>query len=383
MITFTEKAAAELATRVRDVLESRAREASGDEHERLLAAARDLYRAHIETIHSFATALLRERPVEAGIDPLFEVLEGLAAGLEFDAAYERFQDDLLSQPRPEVERALRRGLRLAELREACKHVHEQRYLLPLSGPTESDDDVDAAIGHLRAIADELQALLRQHQPPGEDRAIEIIEGIHGWVGRLESLPADERERGLLFGGSARTHLSAGNAANWGGDKPRIKELQEDYREHATLTRATLRSNALLGLLPHVERFVTDYAKERKRAGRADSDDLLFWARDLLRESRPAREYFRQRFRAVLIHEFQDTDPVQAELALLLTSDEEPGEDWRTLRPGPGRLTVVGDPKQSIYRFRRADIAVYDQVKPGHCNPAASRSRPTSAPTRRC
>ena len=74
------------------------------------------------------------------------------------------------------------------------------------------------------------------------------------------------------------------------------------------------------------------------------------------------QYFRRRFRAVLIDEFQDTDPVQAELALLLTSDEEPAGDWRALRPGPGRLTVVGDPKQSIYRFRRADIAVYDQVK---------------------
>jgi len=364
VITFTEKAAAELATRVRDVLESRAREASGDEHERLLAAARDLYRAHIETIHSFATGLLRERPVEAGIDPLFEVLEGLAAGLEFDAAYERFQDDLLSQPRPEVERALRRGLGLAELREACEHVHAHRYLLPLSVPAESDDDVNAAIGRFRAIADELMGLLRQHQPPGEDRAIEIIEGIHDWVERLESRPTDERERGLLFGAPARTHQGAGNAGNWGGDKPRIRELQEEYKEHFGLARGTLRSNALLGLLPHVERFVTEYAAERKRAGRADFDDLLFWARDLLRDSRPAREYFRGRFRAVLIDEFQDTDPVQAELALLLTSDEEPGEDWRALRPGSGRLTVVGDPKQSIYRFRRADIAVYDQVKTG-------------------
>ena len=67
---------------------------------------------------------------------------------------------------------------------------------------------------------------------------------------------------------------------------------------------------------------------------------------------------------MLIDEFQDTDPVQAELALLLTSDQEPNGDWRTLRPAPGRLTVVGDPKQSIYRFRRADIAVYDQVRDG-------------------
>ena len=116
------------------------------------------------------------------------------------------------------------------------------------------------------------------------------------------------------------------------------------------------------MLPRIEQFVREYAQDRKRRGKADFDDLLFWARDLLRDSEPARRYFRRRFRTVLIDEFQDTDPVQAELALLLTSDQDPGEDWGELRPGPARLTVVGDPKQSIYRFRRADIAVYDQVK---------------------
>ena len=101
MITFTEKAAAELSTRVRDALERRAADAAtGEERERVLAAARDLYRCHIETIHSFATSLLRERPVEAGIDPLFEVVDGLAGSLSFDAAYEAFQDELLSAPQP-------------------------------------------------------------------------------------------------------------------------------------------------------------------------------------------------------------------------------------------------------------------------------------------
>jgi ATP-dependent helicase/nuclease subunit A len=119
---------------------------------------------------------------------------------------------------------------------------------------------------------------------------------------------------------------------------------------------------LLGLLPRIEQFVREYAEDRKRRGKADFDDLLFWARDLLRDSEPARRYFRARYRTVPIDEFQDTDPVQAELALLLTSDQDPGEDWGDLRPGPARLTVVGDPKQSIYRFCRADIAVYDQVK---------------------
>jgi len=364
VITFTEKAAAELSTRVRDALERRALDAAEDERERLLSAARDLYRAHIETIHSFATALLRERPVEAGIDPQFEVLEGVGGSLDFDAAYERFQDDLLSQPRPEVELALRRGFGLAELREACAHLHAHRHLLPLRYPAIASHDERATMAELQRIASELRALRARHSPPGDDRAAPIVQGIIEWVTALADLDSVEQERWLLFRDRARTNRNSGSNANWGGEKQRVSDLQQDYCDAVDQARAALRGAALLDVLPYVEGFVAVYAADRKGRGRANFDDLLFWARDLLRDDDAARTYFRGRFGAVLIDEFQDTDPVQAELALLLTSDERPGDGWEALRPVPGRLTVVGDPKQSIYRFRRADIAVYDQVKTG-------------------
>ena len=64
----------------------------------------------------------------------------------------------------------------------------------------------------------------------------------------------------------------------------------------------------------------------------------------------------------LIDEFQDTDPIQAEVMLLLTADDPSETDWRRCRPVSGSLFVVGDPKQSIYRFRRADIVTYNEVK---------------------
>jgi ATP-dependent exoDNAse (exonuclease V) beta subunit len=204
-------------------------------------------------------------------------------------------------------------------------------------------------------------MLIKHQP-GDDKAVPIVEGILDWVQTLSGLGPIDQERFLLSRKPAKTHKGMGADANWGGEKELLKGLQDDYCEAVSDAKEQLRGNALLGLLPHIERFVEGYAAERKRGGRADFDDLLFWARDLLRDSPAARRYFRRRFRAVLIDEFQDTDPVQAELALLLTSDDEPGEDWHSLRPGPGRMTVVGDPKQSIYRFRRADIAIYDHVK---------------------
>ena len=363
VITFTEKAAAELATRVRDRLEEESARATGEMRARLEAAARDLYRAHIETIHSFATALLRERPVEAKLDPLFEVLEGLADTLDFDAAYERFQDELLKQPLPELERALRRGLGLRELREACERLNEHRYLLKLRPLVPLPDDVPETVAELRMIADELNALLAHHNPPGDDRAIPSIVEIGDWVTELEAQDLLTQER-MLISGFPKARATSGSAANWGADKLLIKQLRDRYWQLATEASVRLRSNALLGLLPHVESFVEGYERQRRQAGTAGFDDLLVWARDLLRDSAPARTYFRGRFRAVLIDEFQDTDPVQAELALLLTSLQEPDGDWRELIPAAGRLTVVGDPKQSIYRFRRADIAVYELVRDG-------------------
>ena len=74
-----------------------------------------------------------------------------------------------------------------------------------------------------------------------------------------------------------------------------------------------------------------------------------------------RRGFQQRCTRIFVDEFQDTDPLQAEILLLLAADDPAETDWRRARPQPGRLFLVGDPKQSIYRFRRADVAIYRDV----------------------
>ena len=127
----------------------------------------------------------------------------------------------------------------------------------------------------------------------------------------------------------------------------------------------MRVGGAAGVLPLIEEFVRDYEEHRRAEGVADFDDLMIWARDLVRDRPEVRDYFQRRFKALLIDEFQDTDPIQVELAML------PRERRRRTRrtgasssPAPGKLFVVGDPKQSIYRFRRADIGIYDEVKAG-------------------
>ena len=191
-------------------------------------------------------------------------------------------------------------------------------------PTTSPDTV----AELRAIADELNALLAQHNPPGDDKAIPSIVAIGEWVTELEAQDLLTQER-MLIGGFPKAYASSGTAGNWGAGKVQIKALRERYWELVTETSLRLRSNALLGLLPHVESFVEGYETAAPAGGpRRVRRPPVLGARPAARPARAARNYFRGRFRAVLIDEFQDTDPVQAELALLLTSLQEPDGDWR-------------------------------------------------------
>ena len=94
---------------------------------------------------------------------------------------------------------------------------------------------------------------------------------------------------------------------------------------------------------------------------ATFNDLLLRARDMLRDNPAARAYFHERYKVIYVDEMQDTDPVQTEMLFYLTTAEEHfnGDDWRLCRPVPGSLFLVGDPKQAIYRFRGADIGVYN------------------------
>ncbi|HZO08630.1 MAG TPA: UvrD-helicase domain-containing protein, partial [Myxococcota bacterium] len=108
--------------------------------------------------------------------------------------------------------------------------------------------------------------------------------------------------------------------------------------------------------------VEGYEALKRRAGCLDFLDLLLRARDLVRDDAAVREDLQRRHTHIFVDEFQDTDPLQAEILLLLAADDAREADWRRVRPVPGKLFLVGDPKQSIYRFRRADVALYERVK---------------------
>jgi ATP-dependent helicase/nuclease subunit A len=370
IITFTEKAAAELATRVREALEKAWRNSEDElERERFDTALKNIYRARIETIHAFASSLLRERPVEAGLDPNFEVLDMLRADLSFDDQFRTWINEYLGgdgEPGTDAadfRRALNRGLGIGELRTVCELVHEHRYMLPLDVPSVSEPDVFAFREYLLEEAAELRALLPSATDQ-DDKGINEIYRVLNFAFRCDRAGNDRERLERVILAASKTNQSAGNNGNWdpSSHNAEQKKIRKNLNEELLKIQGELRSSALCSILPLAQEFTRNYEQQRRFAGQAEFEDLLIWARDLLRDEIHVRRDFQDRFSALLVDEFQDTDPLQVEMVMYLASDGQTETDWTKLRPTPGKLFVVGDPKQSIYRFRRADISIYEQVK---------------------
>jgi len=255
------------------------------------------------------------------------------------------------------------GLGLPEIREVAETVNRLRFLMPLEPFPMPGADGDRLVGWIRANTAELRALADRCIDE-TDKSLPHLDKLSRFAERCETEGTTRLARERLVALAApKVSRTAGRKSSWDDpeDRPRLRDLFAEYEDLRDELQDQLRAAALVGVLPHVERFVEGYERRRRAEGVADYDDLLIWTRDLLRDRPEVRRYFARRFRALLIDEFQDTDPIQVEIATLLASDGQEG-GWRELEPAEGKLFVVGDPKQSIYRFRRADIAIYDEVK---------------------
>ena len=174
----------------------------------------------------------------------------------------------------------------------------------------------------------------------------------------------------------------GNSRNWRSPEPlqRMRELQAEARDQLARFRSSLNDDALRRLSAALGAFVRNAAAARRRAGTLNFDDLLIEARALIAGNAGVRAALRERFRFLLVDEFQDTDPLQAEMVFLLAAEEPAAgaggelQSWQEVTLHPGKLFIVGDPKQSIYRFRRADIDTYLRAKEVYRRQPAGRAR---------
>lgn len=402
-ITFTELAAAELADRVHrfvhELLEGEVDPAlapalpdgpSDAQRAHLRRAAADLDHLTCTTIHGFARDLVQPYPVEANVDPGATVLDAGAAALAFDDAFQGWLIERLSDERPDPDDVVaalvthdpkKHVAWLKELAELVRDHPEAHH----PGPADLAGTLRAAVAAARACRAAVEAAPFPAPPEAVERAQAWAALADRWVGDdprglrtdvahlldvLDHKPEPVHTKGgtvaaYSMKGKWEQAAKAAGASKAAGSEAfdAAKARQEAAKDALTALRTAAADQVLARALQAVAEVRKRYQAHKRAAAQLDFDDLLGTAVGLLREHPTVREALAERYRHVLVDEFQDTDPVQAEIVWRLTgAPADPDADWRTWTSRPGARFVVGDPKQSIYRFRRADVATYAALR---------------------
>lgn len=364
-ITFTRKAAQEMRDRVRRELEARY-QAATDTHLRESWAARlaSIESARIDTIHGLCTDILRSNAAEAGIDPQFDVLDEIQAAQLLDDTLDSLLVDLVATADPSVE--LFREVDERAVRAALKDSIGVD-LRPLGGGGYAAWEQAATIKLDALVQGEtFQAAYsyRDDTPPdeGDDKLLAVCKAITPALDFIRHSDQFEMRCATLKALPGLINLKGGSAKYWGSKealetvKEALKGLRESVEEWLKTIGDPVLERRAAELLPlwHrlIERAQEAFRNAKDEAGVLDFNDLERLTRDLL-ESYPAvRERYRNvAFKHLLVDEFQDTN----------------ADQWAIIRglidlEVPGSLFVVGDPKQSIYQFRGADVSVFEQVR---------------------
>ena len=361
-VTFTRKAAAELRARFQLTLErTLADERDPARRQRAQQALRHLERLFAGTIHAFCAHLLRERPVEAGVAPGFGELDEVAELDQRRWAWRDYLDRQRGQGSPALRELLDAGARPVDLDRAFDKVCNYPEVDFPAGDAPRPDPA-----HARAALERFWAALTALLPDGGPResTCSVQKRMREFARRLRVASLEE------------PRVVAELVAEWEGE-PRVVQKwwprgKADKEKVEALFTALHRDG--LPFLDAWYRYVyrltltlllegrEHAAAARRRAVTLNYNDLLQYAATLLRDNLEVRAALQDKYRWLFVDEFQDTDPIQAEVILLLAGAPSAERDWTRVPLRPGALFVVGDPKQSIYRFRRADIDIYQRVR---------------------
>lgn len=381
-ITFTEKATLELQEKLdRQALDYD--RAHGANLADLTA------RVHISTIHSFCQTALSLFPLETNGTP--QVLpeagaraeaffrawtardaDGTAAALEaFGGSVRALEGAFVSMAAeghvPALPDPAQAAARRQVLDDWTNRAHEElrKHLLPHRGVLAALPEALRQAAEAPALTAEQAAALRrtllsawkQGTRPKRLAALFFTgdPAVKYWVGEyLEaSKKTSQKADPARLGRVPPVFAAMDGFLTWLGGE---KELPAEALAEAERTAGY--DLALAVLAPALEA----YRAREERENLVSFSGLLTRTRDLVRRDPAARALLHRRYRVFYVDEFQDTDPVQAELLFLITDQGGTELDWTRCRPAPGSLFLVGDPKQAIYRFRGADLEVYKRVK---------------------
>ena len=361
VITFTEKAAGELEARLRAAVAAALhRPGLGDaDRERLRAALDELDSANIGTIHSFCARLLRERAAAAGVDPEFTVLDEAGAVMLRQECWRDWLDEQVATSPPALVTALRAGVKIAGLKGVADCICGTPEVLDggLAVPR-PERDLGAAAEALTAVAGRVLPLCDQHISKRTNEHARAFRTCCG--GLVEAEPDDLRGIQVLACSLAATAPEKAITSFRKESREAVLPVLEECAAAARAVAAHLACDVFEWLLD----YAGHYREAKAGHSALDFQDLLALAARMLRDNLPVRRYFQHRFSAFFVDEFQDTDPLQAELIAYLCErrDGKCARGMADVRLEDGKLMAVGDPKQSIYRFRRADVQMYEDFK---------------------
>ena len=390
-ITFTEKAAAEMITRIRDGLEEALNKEKSKTDKDIILIERyrralDKFNLNrISTIHSFSSSILKENPFEAGIDPFLNV-DNAHCNQLFEQVWDEWVEDQLKIDDNPIKVAVEAGVNQSDLMQLVKFVYDNRDFFGEYQPVNSDFDIDGFITFLNIMAKNLNDLQKSSCINiNGDASWKEYKKLNNLVKQLEHKTSLEMEQIIL---RMEKFSSKGAQKNW-KPKDACKEQKESFKqldEELQAVKARISQKFINRCLENLREFYAGVEEEKFKHGILDFQDLLIKTKDLLQNNLAVRNSLKKKIRYLLVDEFQDTDPLQAEIVFFLAeilyrgapdlidmgekSADESGaasagvgcSKWDECSITKGKLFIVGDPKQSIYRFRRADIEIYEKVK---------------------
>ena len=423
-VTFTELAASELLFRIREFV---AQLGNGDvpievgaalpngisplQRENLAAAERSIDELTCTTIHGFCQRLIKPYPVEADIDPGAGIMDADQADLAFQDVVEAWLRETLDQEDDsllaelvmgDTDQALAlvsdvlaaiRHIRNApepstkpvgELAEAFVNASREFDRFVLGTPVQESESENIA-----SAFNDLAASVRGIPPTNSPQAYcgLLLRPPNPVLNTKQRNFRKYRTKGKWGEAARRAGFSTADANQWfSGAAHRYEQCCDCWQELTKAVAQQILADLVKSLQPVAER----YREYKRSAALLDFDDLIVSARDLLRDHEGIRRALAERFAHVLVDEFQDTDPLQAEIFWHLCGNPpehdppnaaEEGSslapnptaandqtardvkpDWIAFQIRPGALFLVGDPKQAIYRFRGADVAAYIRAR---------------------
>ena len=355
-ITFTEAAAADLRERIHDELLKKAASPGGGWAR---SALHELDNASMTTIHGFAQRILLEHPLSAGLPLRIRVLDEIRAATDFERRFGAFLDALLDDAASEalITAALAIGVTLGHLRQLATEIDAawDRHREPGPGSGLTVERLAAEVdGSSRALIDAMRALgaRRGSCRRDADTLVALLGRIEADLDRASRL-SDWRDRlEWLCSLGPWKPGNKGRKGDWNDvDVADVRAEVVAVDEMRSVQATRLREVVLDALVRRLGAGAVAAAEQRRRTGELYFHDLLVFARDLLANDAGVRAAVSARYSHILVDEFQDTDPIQLEIVRLLGRDATGGAV-------PGKLFFVGDPRQSIYRFRGAEPELY-------------------------